>query len=342
MIVPSGKLLTWAAIIVLPAAAIAGTLPAFSATMLAAIALFLAITVLDAVLGLGALEGIAVQLPAVVRLHKDREGPIEIQIQNERQKEKRIRLGLALPREFSAKQEELAVLLPGHASLSRLAWNCTGLRRGRYQLDKCYLEGQSPLGFWAVRAGAPAQSELRVYPNLLTERKTVASLFLNRGLFGSHVQRQLGKGRDFEQLRDYIAGDSYEDIHWKATAKRGRPVTKTFQIERTQEVYVVIDASRLSSRTAPGGSTILERFITAGLVLGLAAEQQGDLFGWITFSDRIESFVRARSGPAHYNRCRDAIYTLQPRAATPDFEEMASFIRLRLRRRALLLILTSL
>ncbi len=98
----------------------------------------------------------------------------------------------------------------------------------------------------------------------------------------------------------------------------------------------------MSARLAPGGSTILERFITAGLVLGLAAEQQGDLFGLITFSDRIENFVRAKSGQSHYNLCRDAIYALHPRQVTPDFDELAGFIRLRLRRRALLIFLTSL
>jgi len=77
-------------------------------------------------------------------------------------------------------------------------------------------------------------------------------------------------------------------------------------------------------------------------VLGLAAEQQGDLFGLLTFSDRIQTFVRARNGRAHYGACRDAIYTLQPQTVTPDFDELGAFIRLRLRRRALLVFLTSL
>ena len=86
----------------------------------------------------------------------------------------------------------------------------------------------------------------------------------------------------------------------------------------------------------------LERFITASLILGLAAEKQGDLFGLITFSDQVGTFIRARSGPAHYHSCRDALHTLEARTVTPDFEELASFIRLRLRRRALLLFLTSL
>ena len=342
MIVPGQRLLIWTALVTLPAALLAGLLPPFFPIAVAAVTLFAALAMLDALLGLGALEGIHVQLPPVVRLGKDRAGVIEIQIRNERQKSRQLRLGLALPGEFTAPQEDLAVLLPASSPLSRLSWPCTPLRRGSYPLGQCHLETASPLGFWAVRAAAPAPCELRVYPNLLLERNACAALFLNRNSLGAHAQRQIGKGRDFEQLRDYISGDSYEDIHWKATAKRGHPVTKIFQMERTQEIYVVADASRLSARLAPGGDTILERFITAGLVLGLAAQRQGDLFGLISFSDRIENFVRARNGRAHYNLCRDAIYALQPRAVTPDFDELASFIRVRLRRRALIIVLTSL
>ena len=86
----------------------------------------------------------------------------------------------------------------------------------------------------------------------------------------------------------------------------------------------------------------MERFVTAALVLGLAAEKQGDLFGLITFTDKVEKFVRAKNGTSHYHTCRDALYTLQPKIVTPDFDELCTFIRLRLRRRALLVFLTAL
>src|SRR6185369_7248113 len=86
----------------------------------------------------------------------------------------------------------------------------------------------------------------------------------------------------------------------------------------------------------------LERFVTAAMILGMAAEQQGDQFGLIAFSDRVLSFVRARGGPAHFAACRHRLYTLQPQPVTPDFEELCSFLKLRLRKRALLIFLTSL
>lgn len=92
----------------------------------------------------------------------------------------------------------------------------------------------------------------------------------------------------------------------------------------------------------PSPDSILERYITATLVLGLAAQKQGDLFGLITFSDAVHGFIRAYSGKAHYGTCREQIHTLEPQLINPAFDELFTFIRLKLRRRALLFFLTSL
>jgi uncharacterized protein (DUF58 family) len=188
---------------------------------------------------------------------------------------------------------------------------------------------------------------LRVYPNIQAERRNLAAIFLDRAPFGAHMRRMSGKGREFEQLREYVPGDGMEDIHWKVTARRGKPITKLFQVERTQEVYVCIDTSRTSSQVLASGdragaTTSLERFINAALVLGLAAEKQGDLFGVASFDSRVNRFIKARSGRGHYNACRDAIYNAEPSRDNPDFAEFFSFIRARLRKRAFIVILTNL
>jgi uncharacterized protein (DUF58 family) len=399
MLVPRNRLLLWFAVVVLPFALLGAVEPAAGAVSLVAIGGLIALAVADAVGTRVSLAGISLQLPAISRMSKDREAKLEVRIRNERQRAKTLRLALALPREIESPQEDAWVALPQDSEWSRLTWPCVPRRRGNYRLESAYLEAGSPLGFWAARRQVPAQSELRVYPDLFSERRNLAALFLHRGAFGLHAQRQVGKGREFEKLREYVPGDSYDEIHWKATARRGRPITKVFQIERTQEVYVVIDASRLSARLAPtvaqtsqsavsrvskpagqttaqptgksaiqqtgksalrdggaaaldGGAsakiggpqpaTTLERYVTAALVLGLAAEQKGDLFGLLAFSDQVKTFVRAKNGHAHFSTCRDALYTLQPQVVTPDYDEVVTFIRLRLRRRALLVILTSL
>lgn len=346
MIVPRARLLFWMAAIVLPFATMAGVYSSATLLSLGLIGLLLLAVLIDAMLGFDSIKGISVNCAPVVRASKDRPAKIELQIGNSSQKARHIRLGLGLPSAIETRHEIFDLAL-AESEFSRLDWPLIGRRRGNYEVKGAYVEAPSPMGFWAFRSRLPLPCQLRIYPNLLSERKNLAALFLNRGTFGLHAQRQVGKGRDFEKLREYIPGDSYDEIHWKATAKRGHPVTKVFQIERTQEIYVIIDASRLSARpAAKDGAGVatpaLERYITAALVLGQAAERQGDLFGLLTFSNKVESFVRAKNGKAHYHACRDAIYSLEPRSVTPDYDELASFIRLRLRRRALLLVLTAL
>ena len=345
MIVPRTRLLLWISLIVLPFAAVGATVPGAAEISAVFIGGLGAVVLVDAFLSRGQLTGLRIQLPDVVRWQKDRPGVLEVRIHNDSLAARLLRIGFAFPREIVPETEDRTALLPANAALSRLEWPVTPNRRGQYFLEHAYLEAVSPFGFWAVRATQPARAELRVYPNLFEERKNVAALFLRRGQLGVHAQRMAGQGRDFEKLREYVPGDSYDEIHWKASAKRGRPVTKVFQIERTQEVYVIVDASRLTARELilkDSRTTALERFVTAALILGLAAEQQGDQFGLITFSDRVLSFVRAKSGQAHYDACRDRLYTLHPQSVTPDFDELCSFIRLRLRKRALLIFLTAL
>ena len=383
MIVPSPRLLFWFTALVIPAVLIGTALPEALPIVALLLLLALVLAISDAAASLGVLRGIAIELPETVRLSKDREVRFQMDIRNPRERARRLRIGLNFPETVSAEFGEQLVTLPAGQAASRIEWACTPRQRGRFTLERVYVEGPSPAGLWAMRVSLPVQCELRVYPDLLTERRGMAAMFLHRGSLGIHAQRQVGKGRDFEQLRDYVPGDGLDEISWKATARRGQPVTKVFQIERTQEIYVIVDASRLSAREQPrpgeelsplarskkvvslavsegerarvrgqpGNAsfsgrpesiTTLERYVTAALMLGLAAEQQGDLFGLITFTDQVKTFRRARNGRAHFDACRDELYTLQPQQVTPDFEELASFIRLRLRRRALLVFLTAL
>jgi uncharacterized protein (DUF58 family) len=345
MIVPSSRLLFWVAGITVPAALLAAASPAAAPiSILLASGLGIA-AFADAWVARRSLAGIGIELPRVARMSKDRQSTLDVRVRNNAQRGRALRIALGWPLEIPPSVEELDLILPAGSEWSRLSWTCSPVQRGKYRIDSAFVEGSSPFGLWATRKTLPVQSEIRVYPNLLTERKQLASLFLNRGVFGMHTRRQVGRGRDFEKLREYTPGDGFDEIHWKATARRAKPITKVFQIERTQEIYVVIDASRLSARPVGEGdkrTVILERLVTAALVLGVAAEKQGDLFGLLSFTDKVEGFVRAKNGKAHYGTCREALYTLQPRSVTPDFDELCSFIRLRLRRRALIIFLTSL
>jgi uncharacterized protein (DUF58 family) len=338
MIVPRDRLLLWTGGVLLPAAALAGALPPFLPAAIAA--LFVAAVAADAWMARRRAGGLAIEIPDVVRLALDRPGVLPIVVRNTGARARRIRLGLPLPRSLETPASDAVVDLPG-ADRARLSWACTPRRRGVFRLERAVVETGSPLGWWALRRSLRAGSEIRVYPDLLAERPTAAALFLHRPAPGAHARRQVGKGREFEKLREYIPGDGFEDIHWKATAKRGHPVTRVYQIERTQEVYAAVDASRLAARPGARGPAI-ERTLRAALLLALAARRQGDRFGLLVYADRVRRFVRAGGGRRHFDACREALATVTPEPVTPDYDDVAAFLRTRLRRRALLVFLTDL
>lgn len=339
MMVPQPRLLAWVAVCV-PVAVAGATLPGVAWPAAAGAVVLGLAAAIDAWLGGRRARGVRVNLPAVVRMAVDRPAAIPVTVGLAHGQALTVRLGLPLPAGVTSDDETLEVALPEGVE-SRVCWPCRAASRGRFAIRRCHVELPSPLGFWGARAAVQCRAEVRVYPNLLNERKRLASVFMRRGRAGVHAQRMVGHGREFEKLREYVPGDTYEDIHWKATARRGRPITKLFQVERTREIYVAVDTSRLSARDSEG-EPALERFLSAALVLGLAAEQHGDLFGLITFNSRVNRFLRAGRGHAHFTVCRDALYELQSDPGTPDFDELATFIRTRLRKRALVLVLTDL
>ena len=248
-IVPTYKLIIWFGVVFLPVSILIALVPETTGPGIGfAIGLVL-VGIIDAAVSRNRLDGIRVTMPEVMRLSAGREGELTLSIENEDMKVKRLRLGLKFPREIYSSEHDRVTDLPDETASSYIVWPFKALKQGLYLLQNCYLETSSGLGFWSLRRAEALRSQIRVYPDLLRERKKLSGLFLNRGI-GIHAQRQVGKGREFEQLREYLPGDSYEDIHWKATARRGMPVTKVYQIERTQQIYVIIDGSRLSARNS--------------------------------------------------------------------------------------------
>lgn len=352
MITPTNRLIIWTGIVFIPFSAMIAIAQPVVAVIVSLFALLFFLTVIaDAFFSFGRLNGISIELPDIIRLSNGKEAEIPVHITNKGNMLKEIQIGFSFPPEMLSASVDMVIELPPDNELSSITWPCRTIRRGRSILNTCYLRTLSPLTFWNYRKKSQVNSEIRIYPDLFSDKKDIAFLFRNRGI-GVHSQRLMGKGREFEQLREYMPGDSYEDIHWKATAKRGHPVTKIFQIERTQEVYVIIDASRMSSRTIENRTdnnqgnderlTILERYISAALIMGLVTERVGDLFGLVSFSNNVESFIRAKRGKAHFNTCRDTLYTLQPMKASPDFSEIITFISMKIRQRSLLIFMTSL
>jgi uncharacterized protein (DUF58 family) len=349
MIAPRPGLIGWGAAIVLPLTILSTLLPSWRALTLPAIALFVVIALLDLLWNWRKHRNLEFVVPDPVRTIAGRSFQLPLRFFAPPTQSGAIRVALALPSPFSmVTVDTLLTLKSGEPPLPILL-ELRAQSRGIFLISQLFFDWISPLGWWIYRERQPIRCEVRVYPDLTSEGRQLAR-FLKRNEVGIHHYRHLGRGREFEKLREYEPGDGFDTIHWKATAKRRHPITKVYQTEKAQEVYVALDSSRLSGRlvaneyTESAGEQIptLERAIASSLLLCAAAQSQGDLFGLLTFSDKIDHLVRARSGPAHFNRCRDVLTGLQTRLVSPDFGEIASTLMARIKRRALIVFLTSL
>jgi uncharacterized protein (DUF58 family) len=338
-LVPSERLIIWASLLI-PFALLYAIDPAWGGLGMGMAALLLGVSILDAILAISTPCPVSLTMEPIQRLSRGRTGQATVHLHAD-SPTRPFLVGLPLPKEIACTLNPAPVLMPPDTTNASIPFALTPTQKGCYPIQTAYLQDSSPFLLWGRRHHIPIATELRVYPDMKSDRKRLAAHFLHRSMAGASPFRIVGQGREFERLREYVPGDCYGDIHWKVTAKRNRPVTKLFQVEHTQEIVVAIDAARLSARVH-GDETALDRYIAATLLLGQIAQQQGDQFGVILFSDRVERFIRPGMGPAHYNACRDAIFSIEPRLVSPSYEELFSFLRLRLRRRAMVLLLTDL
>jgi uncharacterized protein (DUF58 family) len=342
-LLPTGRLL-WLVFGAAALAAVAGPLPELVQAWLFILLAVVLVALGDLAACLSSRRLPAVTAQPVTRFTKGRKGTIRLNFENPGKAGRRLRFALGLPAGFESTEREVWVDLPDGAAHATIGWECVPIRRGRFKgmMIAC-LETASGLGLWFLRARETLDSELRVYVNLPSAgRQMIAMSARSNGL---RARRTMGRGREFEKLRDYLPGDGFDEIHWKATAKRGHPVTKVFQVERTQELYVILDNSRLSGRTIVEEGmtqTVLEGYLAAALVLMLVAQRQGDRFGLVAHDDKVRLFLRAAQSAAHYAACREAAVTLETTDRTPDMAEVVRHLCTHLRRRSLLFFLTDL
>jgi uncharacterized protein (DUF58 family) len=250
----------------------------------------------------------------------------------------------------------------GSASASRapiLLWSWTPeialLRRGFWPGPRVGIERCSRLGMWRLRQWLDLPEPLRIEADLRSGRREILRSPVYRALVASRQTPWTGHGRDFERLREYQPGDTYSEIAWKSTARRGAPVTRLFQWEQKQEVYFVVDQSRASAlaldpaadpesdvQRARAPQRLLDVAVETALVGATVALELGDEFGLVTYADEPKSWLRAGSGQFQFHRFRDRLLNVEPSPTTPDYEALFAEIRLRLRRRAYLVLLANL
>lgn len=248
------------------------------------------------------------------------------------------------PPEFSTPTRGRRLRLAGYQQLG-FHYLTTPPRRGDFAFGDLHLRARSRLGLSWWQGRVPAPQAVRVYPNLQDVRRWEALARRGR-LEDLGVRTRLrGEGTDFESLREYVPDDSFRHVDWKATAKRGKPITRQFQTERNQVLLLVLDCGRMmAAPPGPGHEqlTRLDLAVNAALMLAHVATTLGDWVGMLTFADRVQSFVPPARGRGQTRRLLQELYALQPELVEPDYRAATTYLRSRARKRALVVAFTDL
>jgi uncharacterized protein (DUF58 family) len=229
----------------------------------------------------------------------------------------------------------------GAGETARFSYTLRPTVRGSYAFGDVLAYATGPLGLAMRRFRSEAAREVAVYPSFV-QMERYAFLATSNRLAEAGVKRirRLGHSMEFDQVREYVAGDDPRLVNWKATARRADLMMNQYREERSQPVYVLLDMGR-TMRSPFEEMTLLDYAINAGLVLLNTALLKGDRAGLITFGNEVETVVPAERRSAQRYRLVEALYHQKTRFLEASYEALHAAVRRHVTGRALLVLFTN-
>ncbi|CAN5134031.1 DUF58 domain-containing protein [soil metagenome] len=245
-----------------------------------------------------------------------------------------------LPVQFQARDQNYkATLGPFKAKL--LTYKVRPVKRGEYTFGAVNVFVKTVLGLLKRRYRFDNEQMVPVYPSFIQMRKYELLAISNRlNEVGIKKIRRIGQNREFDTIKDYVAGDDPRTVNWKATARRNRIMVNTYQDEKSQQVYALIDIGR-AMKMPFEELTLLDYAINASLVISNIAMLKYDKAGIITFSKKVHKVLPAeRKGLQMYN-IMELLYNTKTGFQESDYGRLYATIKQRIRQRSLLLLFTN-
>lgn len=183
--------------------------------------------------------------------------------------------------------------------------------------------------------------EIKVYPSyLMLHQYELLAINDNLTELGIKRIRRVGHHTEFEQIKDYVKGDDYRTINWKASARRHQLMVNVYQDERSQQIFNVIDKGRIMQQ-AFRGMTLLDYAMNASLVLSYVALQKEDKAGLVTFDEHFDSFVPASKQPGYMQTLLESLYSQHTTFGETDFSALCVHMNKHVSKRSLLILYTN-
>ncbi|HEX2834360.1 MAG TPA: DUF58 domain-containing protein [Thermoanaerobaculia bacterium] len=217
--------------------------------------------------------------------------------------------------------------------------NARGISRGTATIEPMYIAATS-LGLLERIVPAGGTSTVHVLPNLTAVGRMHKRLndYALRAI-GARTAPRVGKGREFDRLRDYVRDDDQRDIAWKSSARHGRLIVREFRMERSQDILLCLDSGhRMAARVEQ--ITRLDHAVNAAVLISYICNRMEDKIGILSFDASVDKGLPTGRGAAHLRAITAYVTGLEAAYRHTDYLAMAASLRRRLHHRTLILILT--
>lgn len=222
-----------------------------------------------------------------------------------------------------------------------LRYNLRPVKRGEYSFGAVNVFVSSVLGLVERRFRYSQDALVPVYPSYLQLRRYELMAISNR-LTEAGVKkiRKVGHSMEFDSIRQYVTGDDYRTINWKATSRSGAVMVNHYTDEKAQQVYNVIDKGR-TMKMPFEGMTLLDYAINASLVMANVSLIKQDKAGLITFSHKQGAMIPAERRSGQMHRIQEQLYAEKTGYVESNYEHLYSMLKTGVRQRSLVLLYTN-
>lgn len=213
--------------------------------------------------------------------------------------------------------------------------------RGEYIFGNLNIYASSPLRIVKRRFVFQKDQMVPVYPSIIQMQQYDFLAISNKlTQFGLKKIRRIGHTQEFEQIKEYVQGDDFRTVNWKATAKQNQLMVNQYQDEKSQPIYSIIDTGRVMKMPF-NGLKLLDYAINSTLAFSNVALKRNDKTGMLAFSKNIETFVPAVQKLTHLNTILEKLYNITTEFTDADFGLLYAHVKRKINQRSLLLLYTN-
>jgi len=285
-------------------------------------------------------EGIYARRILSEKFSNSDQNPIPITVKNKYNFKVEVKLIDELPIQFQ-KRDFKQVSFINPQNVWEFEYTVKPVERGEYYFGNLNVYVSSFLKIVSRRYKFQENELVAVFPSYIQMKKYEFLAMSNRlTKFGLKKIRRIGHTLEFEQIKNYIAGDDVRTINWKATAKRSQLMVNQYQDEKSQPIYSIIDIGRVMKMPFEE-LKLIDYAINSTLAFSNIALRKNDKAGLLTFAKKVDTIIAASNKKTHLNTINDALYNITTQYTDTDFGYLYAFIKRKIAQRSLLILYTN-